>query len=58
MNLNDRELNTVLAALREWQATTTDFERREHMIAADNGVKPLTDDEIDALCDRLNTEVA
>ena len=64
--LNDRELGTVLAALRYWQArielrtgawvTRTAFEMDERMAAIDDiaGDTPLTIEEIDTLCERLN----
>ena len=53
--LSDRELATILAALRFWQ-------RHEKMdadpcndVASDGGrLQPLCDDEIDRLCERLN----
>ena len=54
---NERELATVLAALRFWQ---------RHLAQNDDGpinfahfdqiVTPLTADEIDDLCERLNCE--
>lgn len=54
-----RELSTVLAALRYWQLHLTgeapgdDFDS----IASDGGTHvPLTADEIDGLCERLNTD--
>lgn len=49
--LNDRELATVLAALRLFQEQDAD-DRADSEYFAD--VKPLTDDQIDALCERLN----
>lgn len=67
--LNERELATVLAALRMLQRKTTmvacslDGEKWERVglpdgiddIITDGGtITPLTDDEIDALCERLN----
>lgn len=56
--LNDRELATVLAALRYWQGLLLENAHVHDCgaIATDNGVlKPLEVDEIDALCERLNT---
>ena len=56
-NINhDRELHTVLAALRYWQR---DGERgaseRIEAIASNGGkCEPLTPEEIDALCERIN----
>ena len=52
MRLTNRELATVLAALRHWQATTTPESRRELPHFYD--VVPLSDAKIDELCDRLN----
>lgn len=52
--LTKRELATVIVALRYWQVaigTNGGPPISEHFF---NGVTPLTDDEIDELCDRLN----
>ena len=53
-NLSDRELATVLAALRYWQSKLD-----EHLAPVDLDhfaeVDPLTSGEIDDLCERLNT---
>jgi hypothetical protein len=54
--LNDRELATVLAALRYWQAEQSRLQRaplREHFTKP---VTPLGSREIDRLCERLNGE--
>ena len=57
MNLSDRELATVLNALRIWQervlkgATVFNPEHYEHF---DGDVSPLSVDEVNALCERLN----
>jgi hypothetical protein len=54
---NDRELATVLAALRYWQ---NDLRDDAHMFVGLSGsghfalVEPLTCEEIDTLCERLN----
>jgi hypothetical protein len=48
--LNDRELATVLAALRTAQEDRPIFEQMPHF----EDVEPLDDDEIDALCEELN----
>lgn len=60
MKLNARELGTVLAALRYWQATRKsegglwDSDTFEP-IASDNGLQePLDAGEIDELCERIN----
>lgn len=49
MKLTDRELATVLAALRLFQNHPAN--RMIHF----TDVKPLTNDDIDDLCERLNT---
>jgi hypothetical protein len=58
--LTDRELATILAALREWQGVLVGREPAEedvNAIASDGGrFPPLTPGEIDALCERLNCE--
>jgi hypothetical protein len=48
----ERELATILAALREWQNYLVRYglPRREHF----EGCKPLTCEEIDELCERIN----
>lgn len=64
-DLDKRELGTVLAALRFWQRSTDHHDRWHDEIAScspegstscDDGVSPLADEEIDALCERLNTQ--
>lgn len=56
--MNDREHATVLAALRLWQMQRERDIPGSLMEVATDGhtLEPLTDDEIDALCERLNTE--
>ena len=56
VHLNERELATVLAALRYWQQdlAENDGPISEHF--ADE--TPLTVEEIDALCERLNCDPA
>ena len=52
--LSPRELATVLAALRYWQADVEadpNFEFGDHFAEA----APLTAEEIDDLCERLNS---
>jgi hypothetical protein len=55
MQLADRELATVLAALRYWQQDLAQNEEgpidQEHFT---EGITPLTVDEIDDLGERLN----
>jgi hypothetical protein len=52
--LSSRELATVLAALRAWQSVIVDnwgmIPNQEHF----RDHAPLTCDEIDTLCERLN----
>ena len=50
--LNDSELSTVLAALRMWQRHTDSNTSAMHHHFEE--VAALTEDEIDALCERLN----
>ena len=57
MKLDNRELATVLAALRYWQGILLEDVRSYDCdtIATDNGtLEPLGVGEIDALCERLN----
>jgi hypothetical protein len=53
MKLNDRELATVLAALRYWRANVDECDREDYDWFAND--KPLDDEEIDELCERINT---
>lgn len=54
-NLTDRELGAVLAGLRLWQAWEASADESLRDIADGGGAfAPLSDDEIDALCERLN----
>ena len=52
--LPQRELDTVLAALRYWQRNTSNQFRHDDPIAVDSGMY-LLDCEIDELCERLNS---
>ena len=60
MQLNARELGTVLAALRYWQTIQKqgglcNAKNEYDPIASDNGLQePLTAGEIDDLCERIN----
>lgn len=57
MNLTDRQLATVLAALRYWQRTSMVRDTAEDDIATNGGeLEPLIDSEIDDLCEALNVE--
>ena len=53
MKLSDRELVTILAALRTWQGNVP----VEDIVDPDyfESTAPLSQDEIDTLCERLNT---
>ncbi|MCB5411676.1 hypothetical protein [Pseudogemmobacter faecipullorum] len=53
--LSYRELATILAALRLWQRTDNRAHIEESVIATDcETMLALDNDEIDALCERLN----
>ncbi len=55
IRLRDRELATVLSALRYWQQDLADNETEgpisDHF---DDKITPLSAEEIDELCERLN----
>ena len=53
--ISDREMGTVLAALRYWQREGLASAGREREIATDCGrFESLSSGEIDALCERIN----
>jgi hypothetical protein len=58
MNLSDRELGTIFAALRERQdriaGQASDYLMLEDIATNACDFEPLTADEIDRLCERLN----
>lgn len=55
MNLNRREIATVLAALRFYQANFYDpAEMREEMNSLFEDYEPLNHEEIDDLCEQIN----
>ena len=57
LSATSRELATILAALRYWQANDRNAATKapEYDIASDSGeFEPLGNDEIDALCEQLN----
>lgn len=53
--LTDRDRATILAALRHWQATVSDGERKAFPHFSED-IEPLSDAEIDALCEMMNAE--
>ncbi|MCA2655947.1 hypothetical protein [Microcystis sp. M061S2] len=53
--LSDRDKATIFAALRHWQATVNADERNAFPHFAED-IEPLSDEEIDALCELMNTE--
>jgi len=57
VEIDERELGTILAALRHWQETSS---RDELLDIATNGGRfnPLTPGEVDAFCERINTKEA
>jgi hypothetical protein len=54
--MTKRELSTILAALRYWQREGLWGDPQAELdIASDGGtITPMTPDEIDELCERLN----
>lgn len=55
MQLDSRQLATILAALRYWQREGFMSSGHEMDIATDGGIlRPLNGAEIDLLCERLN----
>ncbi len=52
--MDDYEKATVLAALRYWQKYVDPDEVPEDFEGFFRDFEPLTDDEIDELCERLN----
>jgi hypothetical protein len=55
MELSKKELATVLAALRYWQREGYKANGDEIEIACDGDQEPMEADDIDLLCERLNT---
>jgi hypothetical protein len=53
MKLTDRELATVLAALRNWQADALNEDMKQEFRDYFVEHAPLNDNEIDDLCERL-----
>ena len=53
---NHREFNAVLAGLRSLQIADPALYAPIHAILTDGGCSPITADEIDDLCGRINTQ--
>lgn len=57
IDLTDREFNAVLAGLRFWQRCGNTSDYPEWDIATDGSARdPISEDEIDSLCERINTQ--
>ena len=53
--MDERQLATVLAALRHYQKTVPHENRHDHYNEHFMEVTPLSDSEIDDLCEEINT---
>lgn len=57
LSVSTREFHTILAALRNWQTTRhLKLPTLDEIATNEHTVEPLTNSEIDALCERINTE--
>ena len=54
VELSDRDIAQLLAALRNWQTDALNEDLAEAFAGHFEEHEPLSDDEIDALCRRLN----
>jgi hypothetical protein len=54
IEISQRELAQLLAALRNWQTDTLNEDLADAFAGHFEDFEPMTDDEIDALCERLN----
>lgn len=54
--VTSRDLATILAALRHWQSTVKNGER-DKFPHFSKEIEPLSDDEIDTLCELLNIQM-
>ena len=54
IELSDREAAQLMAALRNWQIDAINEDMVEEFAGHFEDHAPLSDDEIDALCERLN----
>lgn len=57
MQFDSRNTATILAALRFWQRKGSATEAEFQLASDDNSFLPLDSDEIDALCEVINTDV-
>jgi hypothetical protein len=56
MELTNKETATVLAALRYWQDETRDYPELMDDFDHFEDIEPLTDQEINDLCERINLD--
>ena len=54
IELSDRDIAQLLAALRNWQTDSLNEDLAEAFAGHFEDHEPLSDDEIDELCERLN----
>ena len=54
VELSDRDIAQVLAALRNWQIDALNEDMAEEFAGHFEGHSPMTDEEIDDLCERIN----
>jgi hypothetical protein len=54
VELSPRDVAQLLAALRNWQTDSLNEDLAESFAGHFEDHEPLTDDEIDGLCERLN----
>ena len=54
IELSDRDIAQLLAALRNWQTDSLNEDLVDAFAGHFEDHAPLSDDEIDALCERLN----
>ena len=54
IELTDREVAVLLAALRNWQTDSLNEDLADAFAGHFEDQEPLDDEEIDALCERLN----
>ncbi|HLF76729.1 MAG TPA: hypothetical protein VJB57_04495 [Dehalococcoidia bacterium] len=54
VELSDRDIAQLLAALRNWQTDSLNEDLADAFAGHFEDQEPLSDDEIEALCERLN----